>query len=147
VISPELRASFRPPPCACNRTPWLWFLFPVSLLFLAGVCHPQSPQPPTKSKAAQPYALICGTVWGEDDRPVYGVKVKIRREQDKKARWELYSTRRGEFTMRVPAAKHDYVVWADVKGLKSAAGKPLQAQEVTVHVEYDERVDTSLHLK
>ena len=35
------------------------------------------------------YALIVGTVWGPDDRPVYGVKVKIRRADQKKAKWEL----------------------------------------------------------
>ena len=33
----------------------------------------------------KPYALIAGTVWGPDDRPVYGIPVKIRRAKDKKA--------------------------------------------------------------
>ena len=31
----------------------------------------------------KPYALIAGTVWGPDDRPVYGVTVKIRKGKDK----------------------------------------------------------------
>jgi hypothetical protein len=94
-----------------------------------------------------PYALIFGTVWGPGDRPVYGVKIKIRRESEKKARWEQYSNHRGEFAQRVPAGKQDYVVWADLKGLKSTNGQPLQAEEVKVHVDGDERVDTGLHLK
>jgi hypothetical protein len=97
----------------------------------------------------KPYALIFGTVWGPDDRPVYGVAVKIRRASDKpkKVRWELYSDHHGEFAQRVPAGESDYILWADLKGLKPADGKPLHlVQEVTVHVYGDEREDTGLHL-
>jgi hypothetical protein len=97
----------------------------------------------------KPYALIFGTVWGPDDRPVYGVTVKIRRATDKprKVRWELYSDHHGEFAQRVPAGETDYILWADLKGVKSADGKPLHlVQEVTVHVYNDEREDTGLHL-
>jgi hypothetical protein len=86
----------------------------------------------------KPYAVIFGTVWGPDDKPVYGVKVKIRRENEKKARWEVYSDHHGEFAQRVPAGKGDYVAWADLKGNKAS---------VSVHVDYDERVDTGIHLK
>ena len=82
--------------------------------------------------------MIFGTVWGPDDRPVYGVKVKIRRENEKKPRWEVYSDHHGEFAQRVPAGKADYVAWADVKGNKSS---------VSIHVDYDERVDAGLHLQ
>ena len=94
------------------------------------------------------YAMIFGTVWGPDDRPLPGLKVKIRRANDRKARWELYSNRRGEFEQRVPAGKQDYVVWADAKGYKLSNGTHLQAgPEVTVHIENNERADTGLHLK
>ena len=94
------------------------------------------------------YALIFGTVWGPDDRSLPGVKVKIRRTKDKKARWELYSNRRGEFEQRVPVGKQDYVIWADTKGYKLPNGGHLQAgSEVTVHIENNERADTGLHLK
>lgn len=100
------------------------------------------------NRRSQPYALILGTVWGPDGRPVYGVKVKIRREHEKKARWELYSDHNGEFAQRVPAGKADYVITADLKGYKSQTGPPLHSgDEVQVHVENDERVDTGLHLK
>ena len=91
--------------------------------------------------------MIFGTVWGPDDRPLYGVTVKIRRETDKKARWELRSDRRGEFAQRVPAGKQDYVIWADLKNHPSPEVRQLHADDVKVHVEYDERVDTGLHLK
>jgi hypothetical protein len=100
-----------------------------------------------ENKHEKPYALIFGTVWGPDDHPVYGVKVKIRRDNEKKARWEQYSDHNGEFAQHVPAGKQDYVIWADLKGLKSKNGNRIQGEEVKVHVDADERVDTGLHLK
>jgi hypothetical protein len=97
--------------------------------------------------AEKPYALIYGTVFGPDDRVVYGVHVKIRRANEKKVRWEHFSDHAGEFAQRVPAGKADYVIWADLKGYKNPQYKSLQAgQAVTVHIENDERADVSLHL-
>jgi hypothetical protein len=96
----------------------------------------------------KPYALIFGTVWGPDDRPIYGVHVKIRRADQKRAKWELYSDHRGEFAQRLPAGKADYVVWADLKGFKLLEGKQLKpGDEVAVHIDGDERADIGLHLK
>ena len=97
--------------------------------------------------AEKPYALIFGTVWSPDSRPLYGVKVKIRAE-GRKDHWELYSDHNGEFAQRVPAGKADYLVATDLKGYKPPAGIHLQGgAEVTVHIENDERVDIGLHLK
>ena len=96
----------------------------------------------------KPYALIYGTVWGPDDHPLYGVKVKIRRADQKKAKWELYSDRRGEFAQRVPAGAADYIIWAEIKGYKLPDGRHLQSgSQTTVHVDNDEREDVGLHLK
>jgi hypothetical protein len=96
----------------------------------------------------QPYALIFGTVWGPDDHPLYGVTVKIRRADQKKARWELHSDHHGEFAQRVPPGPTDYLVWADLKGYKSPSGKELhQDGEVKVRIDNDERQDIGLHLK
>jgi hypothetical protein len=121
------------------------FSFLVLAFFLPPLADAASPSKNLKPTDA--YALVFGTVWGPDDHPVYGVKVKIRRAQDKKAKWELYSDHAGEFAQRFPAGRADYVVWAELKGMKTADGQPLHlAQEVTVHVEYDERVDIGLHL-
>ena len=94
----------------------------------------------------KPYALIAGTVWGPDDRPVYGVPIKIRRAKDKKPKWEVYSDHHGEFAQRVPPGDCDYILTADLKAVKSSDGKPLHVQEVTVHIYSDERQDTGLHL-
>jgi len=93
--------------------------------------------------------VIFGTVWDPGGHTLYGVTVKIRRADDKenKVRWEVYSNHTGEFAQRVPAGKADYVVWADLKGVKTKDGQPLHlAEEVDAHVEYDERVDIGLHL-
>ena len=88
----------------------------------------------------KPYALIYGTVWDPDGHPLYGVTVKIRRAEEKKARWEVYSNHTGEFAQRVPVGKADYIVWADVKGYKLPSGKKLKpGSEVTVHIDNDER--------
>ena len=95
----------------------------------------------------KPYAVIFGTVWDAGGHPLYGVKVKIRRADEKKVRWEQYSNHTGEFAQRVPAGKADYVVWADVKGYKLPSGKKLKpGMEVSVHIDDDERSDIGLHL-
>lgn len=119
------------------------------LLCLSSLVSGQNNEKPSHSKPAQkPYALIFGTVWGPDNRPLYGVKVKIRRADQKKAKWELVSDHSGEFAQRLPAGKADYMVWADLKSYKSLTGKELkQDGEVPVHIDNDERADIGLHLK
>lgn len=93
-------------------------------------------------------AVIFGTVWGPDDRPVYGVTVKIRRARDKRARWEVHSNHLGEFEQLVPAGKETYILWADTRGFKTSEGKHLQpGQQVTVEIDGNERVNTGVHLK
>jgi len=107
-----------------------------------------SPAAPVYQKPNQPYALIFGTVWGPDNHPLYGVKVKVRRVDQKKVHWELFSDHNGEFALRVHPGPADYLVSADLKNYKSLTGKELhQDGEVKVHVDNDERQDLSLHLK
>ena len=96
----------------------------------------------SKSHAHDPYALLFGTVYGPNNLPAYGVKIKIRRADQKKPKWELMSDHQGEFAQRVPAGKADYIISADIKTPKSQP-KP----ELTVHVDNDERKDFVLRLK
>ncbi len=100
-----------------------------TLLLVAPLLHASDPS------AKKPYALIFGTVYGADERPAYGVKIKIRRSDQKKPKWELTSDHSGEFAQRVPAGEADYVITSDPP-----------APEVKVHVENDERQDVSVHL-
>jgi hypothetical protein len=118
------------------------FLAFLSFLTINVPCEARQPPKPGKS------AVIFGTVWGPDDRPVPGITVKIRRANEKKGRWEVLSNRRGEFEQQVPSGKQDYIIWADVKGRKVPNGKRLQVgPKVTVHIESNERADTGLHLQ
>ena len=141
--------SLRLPLLSANVSSVRFFL--VALLLATLVSPTMAAAQKSKSKDKdrdKPYALIAGTVWGPDDRPVYGVRVKIRRSTDKpkKARWEVFSDHNGEFAQRVPAGEAEYILTADLKGIKSADGKPIHAQDVTVHIYNDERQDTGVHL-
>jgi len=111
------------------------------------------PPPPSLSRhelahhELAPYAVIFCTVWDPDSHPVYGVHVQLRRAGEKKFRWEAYSDHSGELAFRVPPGKADYELTADPKSLKALKTKSLINHEpVKVHVEYDEQVDTGLHL-
>ncbi|MFZ2000184.1 MAG: hypothetical protein WA239_08465 [Candidatus Sulfotelmatobacter sp.] len=134
-------------PSVCRSSSSLLLLLVFSAFSLQVSPVANAASAPKKLKPTDPYALIFGTVWGPDDHPAYGVKVKIRRASDKKTKWELYSDHRGEFALRVAAGKNDYIVGADLKGVKTQDGHPVHlVEEVPVHVEYDERVDIGLHL-
>jgi len=122
---------------------------PIALfLILLGLSATPIDAGEDSGKKEKPYALIFGTVWDPENRPVYGVRVFIRRADKKKPQWELMSNRMGEFAQRVPAGTADYIIWADLKGYKSLDGRKLSpGDEAKVHVDNDERVDTGLHLK
>jgi hypothetical protein len=136
VIIPDLRS-------AIARLPRIWLCVVV---LLPTFSSPNNLLAAQKSKE-KPYALIVGTVWGPDNRPVYGVPVKIRRAKDKKPKWQVYSDHHGEFAQRLPPGDSDYILSADLKHVKTPDGQPLRlVQEVTIHITGEERVDTGLHL-
>jgi hypothetical protein len=124
------------------------FVFIALFLILLGLSTAPVGASEDSGKKEKPYALIFGTVWGPDNRPVYGVRVLIRRADKKKPQWELMSNHMGEFAQRVPAGTADYIIWADLKGFKSLDGRKLSpGEEAKIHVDNEERVDTGLHLK
>ena len=136
MIIPDLRS-------AIARLPRIWLCVVV---LLPTFSSPNNLLAAQKSKE-KPYALIVGTVWGPDNRPVYGVPVKIRRAKDKKPKWQVYSDHHGEFAQRLPPGDSDYILSADLKHVKTPDGKGLRlVQEVTIHITGEERVDTGLHL-
>jgi hypothetical protein len=125
-----------------NATKSLSVLFSVAFLGGALYSAPLHPLPQSSSKPdSHDYALIFGTVWGPDSRPIAGVPIKIRRASEKKFRWEQVSNRSGEFAQRVPMGKQEYVVEADIK---TAKGDP--KPEVKVHIDDNERQDVGIHL-
>jgi len=120
--------------------------------------QPQSTEKQTaekkdKRKAEKPYALIFGTAYGPDDRPLYGVKITIRPQAKKRPNWDLMSDHRGEFAQRVPPGPGDYLVRGEAEyaplgddGKAQLSKKKRLKGEAKVHVESEERLDISLHL-
>src|SRR5947209_17928892 len=91
----------------------------ISSILILGLIILSSQQPRAvgepsfgEDRHEKPYALIFMTVWGPDNRPVYGVKVKVRPADQNKAKWEGFCDHQGEFAQRVPAGKADHIVWA-----------------------------------
>ena len=115
-----------------------------SILLIGGAFYsaplPVSAQS-TSNKNNKDYALIFGTVWGPDSRPVAGVPIRVRRNSEKKFRWEQVSNHSGEFAQRVPVGSQDYVVQADIK-MPKGVPKP----EIKVHIDDNERQDVGIHL-
>ena len=126
--------------CSSGAVFVLLLLASSGALMAAPVASPNSS--PQKNSAAKDYALIVGTVWGPDERPLAGVPITIRSATGKKAKWELVSDQRGEFAQRVPPGRQDYIIQADIKAAK---GQP--KPEITVQIEDNERKDVGLHLK
>jgi hypothetical protein len=140
VITPDLRSTLA-------RLPRLGLCILVLLPAFTSLDRLLAAQKSKDKDKEKAYALIVGTVWGPDNRPVYGVPVLIRRAKDKKPKWQVYSDHHGEFAQRLPAGESDYILTADLKHVKTADGKPLHlAQEVRVHIYGEEREDTGLHL-
>jgi len=106
-----------------------------------------------KPKKEKPYALIFGTAYGPNDRPLYGVKITIRPQKKKHPSWELISDHRGEFAQRVPPGQNDYLVRGEAEyapvgddGKPQLSKKVRLKGETRVHVDNEERRDISLHL-
>jgi hypothetical protein len=132
-----------------RKTPRPASRFFFQFLLVAVLLGPAVCPLPSAAQKEKPYALIFGTVWGPDNLPIYGVHVRIRRSTDKpkKVRWDQYSDHHGEFAQRVPAGEADYILSADLKGVKLTDGTQLRLpEEVKVHIFNEEREDTGLHL-
>jgi len=106
-----------------------------------------------KPQKEKPYALIFGTAYGPNDRPLYGVKITIQTQKKKHPSWELMSDHRGEFAQRVPAGTNDYVVRGEAEyapmgddGKAQLSKKVRLKGETRVHVDNEERRDISVHL-
>lgn len=157
MTTPERRVHSRsvsPPslPCGPSRISRRLRLAAIIVFLFSLTLAPWSG---TAAADQKPYALIFGTVFSAEGRVVYGVTVKVRRADKKKALQEYLSDHNGEFAFRVPPGPADYIVWADIK-LPKEPQKPADplgvtdqtkpGSELKVHVQADERVDISLHL-
>ena len=64
--------------------------------------------------------LIRGTVFNEKALSFPGVELRVRKEGQKKYKWETYTNSRGEFAVRVPQGA-TYEVLVHVKGFADQA--------------------------
>ena len=98
----------------------------------------------TKGKKLEAYCLLVGSSFNERGFSLSGVtilvKMKVEEAQKvKKRKWELISSPRGEFAVRLPAGRNFFLVTATKKGYK--------AIEKTVEFGYDERQDIVFNME
>jgi hypothetical protein len=90
-----------------------------------------------KSKHSHADDLVSrGTVFNERGLALQGVKLRIRRADQKKSRWEAYTNSRGEFAVRVPKGP-DYEIAAESKGFarQSQAINGQSEDNVVLHMQ------------
>jgi hypothetical protein len=96
----------------------------VGLVLLAGTTsaygRPGAPQSSSKSHAHD--FIIFTTVFTEQGFALPGARVRIRRTDEKKFRWEAVSDRRGEFAVRVPQDS-EYEMTVEAHGYKMQTRK------------------------
>lgn len=82
--------------------------------------------------------MLAGSVHNEAGFSLPGVRIEVRRQGEKKVRWEAVSDVRGEFAVRVPAGPASYVI--------ATASKKHENQKQTVEVLGHERVELIFRL-
>lgn len=123
--------------------------FPAALLVLAALLTALGPAtgavPLTQEQNKDPkkkekqFALIFVTVFTAEGFALPGVRVTLKRKDDRKPKWKATSDARGEFALRVPAASGVYEV--------STASKQHQNQTKTVEIAGQESVTVIFRLK
>ena len=115
-----------------------------SVLLVLALAVPGTSYADKKQKAAEPYAVVAGTVFQESGRALPGADVMIAPDpqpgqspvkiHDPKA----ISDNRGEFAFRVPVSAMRYTLKARMKGY--------EPQQKSVDIEGEQRTDVTLIL-
>ena len=96
----------------------------MGLVLLAGATsaygRPAAPQSSSKSHAHD--FVIFTTVFTEQGFALPGARVRVRRTDEKKFRWEADSDRRGELAVRVPQDS-EYEMTVEARGYKMQTRK------------------------
>jgi Carboxypeptidase regulatory-like domain len=74
-----------------------------------------TPKSSSKSSSHIDWFLVHGTVFDEKALSLPGAQLRIKRQGEKKYRWNTYSNSRGEFAIRIPPGS-DYEVVAQAQG-------------------------------
>ena len=96
---------------------------------------------PKKKPALDTYAIVSGSVFGDNGYALPGANVILAPEAEtqKSKPVEIVSDARGEFVVRVPPGPMHYTVSVSAKGF--------QSQRKTVSVEDQERVEVTFQLE
>jgi len=97
-----------------------------------------------EKKEVEPYCLLAGSSFNQKGFSLSGVTILVEMRSEatprvKKRKWELVSSPRGEFAVRLPAGRNSFLVTATKKGYK-----PVQK---TVEFANDERQDIVLNME
>lgn len=87
-----------------------------------------------KNKKGIPGYVIIGTVFNEKALAYPNARVQIRRENEKKYRWEAYTNSRGEFAVRVPEGQEYEVVVKEKKYKEASVTVKANASEIQDHL-------------
>jgi hypothetical protein len=98
----------------------------------------------TNRKVVEPYCLLVGSCFNQKGFSMPGVSIVVEMKVEpgrklKKRKWELISSPRGEFAVRLPAGKNSFLVSATKKGCKPV--------EKAVEFVNDERQDIVLNME
>lgn len=129
----------------CSMRPdWRCLWLGLALLATVQLLPAKDNKDKERQKSPEAYALLSGTCFDGRGFRLAGAKVLTELTSEpmvklKKKKWEMISSPRGEFAIRLPAGRHTFRVEAAKDGFKPA--------EKTVSFEADERLDIVLSLE
>ncbi len=97
-----------------------------------------------KQKENQPFALLMGSCFNERGFSLPGVAILVELKSEappkaKKRKWEMVSSPRGEFAVRLPTGSNTFLVTAAKKGFKTL--------DKSVVFQQDERQDIIFNME
>ena len=97
-----------------------------------------------EEKKIEPYSLLVGSCFNPNGFSLAGVSIRVEMKLEpskkvKKKKWELISSPRGEFAVRLPAGKNSFLITVAKKGYKTI--------EKTIEFANDERQDIVLNME
>jgi hypothetical protein len=117
--------SFRHPLSLLDHPiPVRWTVALLGLLCAAGAAFPVEPaRAPQSSAGSHAHDfVIFATVFNDRGFALYGARTRLRREEEKKFRWEAMSDHQGELAFRVPPGE-EYEMVVEARGFETQTRK------------------------
>jgi len=112
----------------------------AGLLCLAGATtafEPPAGAQNTSGSHAHDFVIFT-TVFTDKGFALFGARARVRREEDKKFKWEAMSDRQGEFALRVPQGA-EYEMTIEARGFKTETRK--------IDTREDNRADLTIRME